>query len=142
MFQMIYLFNSAYKPTYSESVYRLVGLPHATRVEMRYTQDINAPGIETDADINNSECVICYVDRFVDEYVYYPFRKGRIRSIIREQGRVFYRIELADYCHSHSPVDFTKCLQTEVTNCPRLTNSDPPAAKMVCIVWLGQIPTA
>ena len=46
---MIYLFNSAYNPTYFENVYRLVGLPRGTRVDMRYTEDINAPGVETDA---------------------------------------------------------------------------------------------
>lgn len=123
--KMIYLFNSAYKPTYAESLYRLAGLPRATRVDMRYTQDVNAPGIKTDANFKNSECVICYVDRFVNEYVYYPFRKGIIRSIKREQGRVFYSIELVEHCHSYSPTEFTKFLQTEITNCPRLTNADP-----------------
>ena len=122
---MIYLFNSAYKPTYFENVYRLVGLPRGTRIDMRYTEGINAPGVESDDTMNNSECIICYVDRFADQYMYYACRKGQIRSIKREQGRVFYNIELANHCHSDSPADFTKEIQTKVADSPRLTNEDP-----------------
>lgn len=122
---MIYLFNSAFNLTYLENVYRLVGLPQGTRVDMRYTEDVNAPTVETDAKRNNSECIICYVDRFADQYVYYPCRKGRIRSIRREQSRVFYNIELGKHCHSSSPKEFTKEIQMEVEYSPRLTNGDP-----------------
>lgn len=122
---MIYLFNSAYNPTYFENVYRLVGLPQGTRVDMRYSERINSPSVETDVKMNNSECIICYVDRFADQYMYYPFRKGYIRSIMRKQNRVFYNIELAGHCHSRSPANFTKEIQTNVADSPRLTNEDP-----------------
>lgn len=121
---MIYLFNSAYKPTYLENVYRLVGLPQGTHVDMRYTEFVNAPNVETDAKLNNSQCIICYVDRFDDQYVYYPCRKGEIRKIKRTQDRVFYNIELAEHCHSSSPKEFTKKIQAEVPNSPRLTKGD------------------
>lgn len=122
---MIYLFNSSFRLTYLENVYRLVGLPQGARIDMRYTEGGNTPEIVTDSKWKNSECTICYVDRFSDQYVYYPCRKGWIRSIKREQGRVFYNIELDKHCHSGSPSEFTKEIQTKVEISPRLTNGDP-----------------
>src|SRR5437867_7679827 len=105
---MIYLFNSAYTKTYLENVYRLIGLPAGVRVDMRYTEGTNAPNVETDAGMKGQACTICYVDRFVETYQYIPFRKGKIRSVKREQKRVFYSIELMEYCHSPSPKEFTR----------------------------------
>ena len=121
---MIYLFNSAFKPTYFENVYRLVGLPQSVHVDMRYTEGVNAPGVNTDSTMKDRECIICYVDRFAD-YLYYPFRKGTIRSIKRDQGRVFYNVELAEHCHSDLPDAFTKLIKTSVNASPRLTKDDP-----------------
>jgi hypothetical protein len=67
---MLYLFNSAYTTTYFENVYRLIGLPEGSRVDMRYSESVNAPGVESDGKIRGDpSCVICYVDRFTDKYV-------------------------------------------------------------------------
>lgn len=122
---MIYLFNSAFELTYQENVYRLVGLPQGVRVVMRYTEGVNAPGAETDAKWEYNECIVCYVDRFDNQYVYYPCRKGVIFSIRRDQGRVYYDILLGNHCHSRLPKDFTNEIQTSVGDSPRLTNDDP-----------------
>ncbi|WP_143058238.1 hypothetical protein [Nitrosovibrio sp. Nv6] len=92
---------------------------------MRYSENVNAPRPETDANMRGATCVICYVDRFAEKYVYYPFRRGKIISIVREQGRVFYHVELESHCHSQSPSDFTKEIQRVVPSSPRLTNNDP-----------------
>lgn len=121
---MLYLFNSAYTPTYLENVYRLIGFPEGTLMDIRYTEGLNAPGNETDDKYKNAECIICYIDRFSEDYIYYPFRKGRIRSIKREQERVYYEVELGLHCHSELPSAFTTEIQA-IANSPRLTNHDP-----------------
>jgi hypothetical protein len=121
---MLYLFNSAYTPTYLENLYRLIGFPEGTLVDIRYTEGINAPGNETDDKYKNAECIVCYIDRFSESYIYLPFRKGRIKSIKREQERVYYEVELRSHCHSELPSAFTTEIQT-IANSPRLTNNDP-----------------
>jgi hypothetical protein len=122
---MIYLFNSAFNPTYLENVYRLIGLPEYSRVDLRYTEGVNAPEVETDEKMINSNCIVCFIDRFTGNYLYIPFRKGRIRSIKREQRRVFYTVELLEYCHSTSSLsDLTRTIQRSVPLAPRLTNND------------------
>lgn len=121
---MIYLFNSAYNKTYLENVYRLAGLPVGVRVDMRYSIGANAPALEADAAMNGKVCTICYIDRFTDTYQYIPFRRAVIRSIRREQTRVYYSLELGSYCHSDAPKDFTRTIQSAIPDSPRLTDAN------------------
>jgi hypothetical protein len=119
---VIYLFNSAVKTTYLENVYRLLGLPVHVRADMRYTEHVNAPPIEADKATLGQDCVVCYVDRFAGNYLYLPFRKGKVRSIKREHKRVYYSVELLEHCTARSPSEFTKTIQRAVPSAPRLTD--------------------
>lgn len=123
---MIYIFNSACKPSYFQNVYRLLGMPAGTRTEMRYTIGRNAPPVDTDKQYDGQQCTICYVDRFAtDGYKFHPMRQGKIRQISRANGRVYYDIELGAFCHALSPADFTLSLCSEVENGPRLVDGAP-----------------
>lgn len=126
---MIYLFNSACKPSYFANVYRLVGKPAGLRQEMRYKDGQNTPPVATDREYLGSECTICYVDRYAEGgYRFYPFRRGRIRRISRTQGHVYYDVELGQHCHAPSPEDFTAGLYESAETCPRLVDSDPESS--------------
>lgn len=123
---VIYVFNSAFKPTYLENVYRLLGLPPKVRVDLRYSEATNAPPVESDARVLNRDCIVCFVDRFHSgRYRYIPFRKGVVRAVQRKHGRAFYVIELADHCHATLLDEFTRQLQADASMAPRLTKNDP-----------------
>lgn len=126
---MIYLFNSACKRSYFANVYRLVGKPTGVRQELRYTEGQNAPPVSTDREHLNSACTICYVDRYAEGgYRFYPFRRGKIKSISRTQGRVYYDVELGQHCHAPSPDDFTRSFYASVDSGPRLVESNPESS--------------
>jgi hypothetical protein len=126
---MIYLFNSACKRSYFANVYRLVGKPAGIRQELRYTEGRNAPPVSTDREHLKSTCTVCYVDRYAEGgYRFYPFRRGKIRSISRTQGRVYYEVELEEHCHAPSPDDFTRAFYASVDSGPRLVESNPESS--------------
>lgn len=123
---MIYLFNSACKPSYYQNVYCLLGMPSGARREMRYTIGQNAPPVDTDSKYRGKHCTICYVDRFADGgYKFFPFRMGTVKKISRSHGRVYYEIELGDHCHSESPDDFTSRFYSKIDDAPTLVVGAP-----------------
>jgi hypothetical protein len=127
---MIYLFNSACKRNYFANVYRLVGKPAGIRQELRYTEGQNSPPVSTDRNYLKSACTICYVDRYADGgYRFYPFRSGKISSISRTQGRIYYEVELGQHCHAPSPEEFTKAFYANVDSGPRLVESNPESSE-------------
>lgn len=119
---MIYLFNSAFMPTYLENLYQILGLPEKSFVKLRYSENLNAPNKSFDKDSITKECTICYIDRFND-YLYIPIRRGIVRKVERADGRVYFHVELREHCYCQNNLEFTNLLKTEFNSAPKFNKT-------------------
>ena len=124
--KIIYLFNSAIRPLYKENLLKILALPIGCVTQFRYTSKCHVP---KDLDIkylDNSECIIVFVDRFSDStYTYYPIRKGKILSTTSGAGRIFLKCRLDEYCTVNDPIKFTNDLKNNLKGYPELTDKNP-----------------
>ena len=124
--KIIYLFNSAIRPLYKENLLKILALPVGCITQFRYTSKCHVPKDLDIKSLDNSECIIVFVDRFSDStYTYYPIRKGKIISTASGVGRIFLKCRLDEYCTVNDPVKFTAGLKNNLKGSPELTDKDP-----------------
>lgn len=129
----VYLFNSAFRETYSHNLFKIMALQNGQHARMRFAVNKNVP-----AELRNEEkfchligklCIIIFVDRYNHKnYEYIPIRKGTIIRINEESGYLFVDIKLDDFISIDSDVaSFTGKLLSKLANknIPQLKENDP-----------------
>jgi hypothetical protein len=124
--RVLYLFNSAIRPVFRENVQKILALPSGNWTRFRYKLREQAPDNLCDFSLVDRECYIIFVDRYAErDYVYYPIRKGIVKSAIVEDDIIFIDCELNEICFTEKNKDLTKSLRTHLNNPPRLIDGDP-----------------
>lgn len=127
---MIYLFNSAYRPNYSKNVVRTLFFPKNYSNEYRYRVDGQNPYVKPDqvSDIlqaKNEDILVIFIDRFSEGgYFYHPLRKGKLIKCYKEGEKLFFKVSLHDFIYPINSTDFNSQILS-LGDIPKLTNDDP-----------------
>lgn len=97
---MLYLFNSAARPTYVENVLNTLHLPNGAINVYQYEtfdNDYIDPSIDKNMEkINGEDVIIVFIDRNDDspnENRYIPLRRGVLRVCEKGQGKSYFYVE-------------------------------------------------
>jgi hypothetical protein len=130
----VFLFNSAFRGTYSDSLFKIMSSQGGLHVVMRYALARNVPQELRDEKgfdrLLNQPCIIVFVNRYNKKaYEFVPLRKGTINKITRESGYLFIVVKLNDFIWiKDNDIDvFTSQLLEKLKekNIPQLQDSDP-----------------
>ena len=109
---MLYLFNSAARPTYVENVLNTLHLPNGAINVYQYEtfdNDYIDPSIDKNMEkINGEDVIIVFIDRNDDspnENRYIPLRRGVLRVCEKGQGKSYFHVELKNYIVSSDDLE-------------------------------------
>lgn len=133
---MIYLFNSGFRPNYTQNVNRTLFLPTGWTNEYRYRFNGERPNIDpTKVDdflnlnrfykFKKEEVLICFIDRFAEGgYSYHPLRRGKLVKCFINGDKLFFRVKLLEFISPNNNNEFNAQIKT-IGNLPHLTDNDP-----------------
>jgi len=138
--KILYLFNSASRPTYKDNLYRILALPIGGVIQFRYTLDYSVPQ-DLRQELKGYEALIVFVDRFSKKaYNYHPIRRGKVLEDNRIQNRLIIKCQLLDYCYTNDIEEFTKLLKKTIRGIPELRKRDSRITSDGFYVQLGTRP--
>jgi len=138
--KILYLFNSASRPTYKDNLYRILALPIGGVIQFRYTLDYSVPQ-DLRQELKGYEALIVFVDRFSKKaYNYHPIRRGKVLEDNRIQNRLIIKCQLLDYCYTNDIEEFTKLLKKTIKGIPELRKRDSRITSDGFYVQLGTRP--
>lgn len=116
---MIFLFNSSSRSTYLDNVFATLHLPLGAINQYQYRYEGNDSAVDSSIKMNcnvGDNVIVSYIDKYAasEEVVYLPLRKGRIIKYAMMDGRVYYDVELLEYCHAINEEGYSNFIITEI----------------------------